>query len=229
MEAFWENEPFSSLLQVMASFSPSCCLLPWSVWLSPRACHSPERKDSGIPGAWGAEFNPVEDWKGSQRLNMSLPHSLPVPLKFVFSGTRGVRRQGGQWKPGEEVMSGSWGLFLHDSGLWLQLALKNSKKHLSFHFCPPFFKLTGAWSSLSGLTNIRQEVSMATQNFLPSLGFCWNLQGHFSRPQWGFWEATHKAALGANLPPPPYMLCWKDMGRRAALVEKLVMGSMERL
>lgn len=33
IEAFWSNEAFKSLLQVMAKFNPSSCLLPWSVWL----------------------------------------------------------------------------------------------------------------------------------------------------------------------------------------------------
>lgn len=33
IEAFWSNEAFKSLLQVMAKFNPGSCLLPWSMWL----------------------------------------------------------------------------------------------------------------------------------------------------------------------------------------------------
>lgn len=83
-------------------------------------------------------------------------------------------------------MSGSCGIFRPHGGPGLQLASKSFENMFPFIFFLPFSKLTGAWSSLSGPTNIRQEVSMPTQNFLLGPAFSLNLHGPFSRPQCGF-------------------------------------------
>ena len=115
------------------------------------------------------------------------------------------------------------------SGLPL-LALKTTKTPFPLLFWPPTHKQTDAWNSLSGPTNTRQEVSMATANFLSSV-FSLNLQGGLSRPQWGVWEATHKTALGSNLPRPrhphhpgPQPAPLKGHGRRSCTGRKTCHG-----
>lgn len=95
IEAFWENELFSSLLWVMAKFSLSCCLLPWPVWFFLEAFIFWQEE-----GRWNTRGlrGRIQSHGGlkreSQRLSMSLPHCFPVSLKFVFLETRGAKRKG---------------------------------------------------------------------------------------------------------------------------------------
>lgn len=85
-EALLAKEPFRSLLQVMAEAIPSCCLVPGLCGLPWRPSPYPERKASGMPGAWGTEFqlSPAEDCRAIPAAGHT-PPSLPSgPCEVCF-------------------------------------------------------------------------------------------------------------------------------------------------